>query len=99
MKKFYHATPWENLDSILDRGLLVGYDGITYLAETKEDAYRFISLRCFGKPVLVIEVELDESKVEETFDHSFNFFRCRAFGYPETIPFVQMTDFWKFEKR
>lgn len=98
MKKFYHATPLENFGSILNQGLLVGFDGITYLAETIPEAYRFISIRCFGKPVLVIEVELDESKVQETFDHNHSFFKCRAFGYPDTIPLEQMTNFWKFEK-
>lgn len=98
MRQFYHATPMRNLSSILDKGLLVGFDGITYLAETPQDACKFIALWCFGEPILVIEVELDESKVKETFDHNPNFFRCKAFGYPDTIPVERMTNFWKFEK-
>jgi hypothetical protein len=97
MRKYYHATPFKNFSSILDNGIKVGYDGITYLAETKEDAYRFIALRCF-ETVLVIEVELDESKVVETFDHNPNFFKCKAFGYPELITANEMISFWKFER-
>lgn len=98
MKKYYHATALKNLVSILDNGLHVGCDRITYLAETKEEAYRFIVLRCF-EDILVIEVELDETKVEETFDHNPNFFKCKAFGYPELITPDEMTNFWKFERK
>lgn len=99
MKKYYHATPMRNLVSILDNGLKVGCDGITYLAETKEDAYKFVVLRCWGEEILVIEVELDENKVEETFDHNPNFFKCRAFGYPTLITPDEMTNFFKFERK
>lgn len=99
MKKYYHATPMRNLDSILDEGIKVGYDKITYLAETKDEAYRFIVLRCLNEDILVIEVELDENKVEETFDHNFNFWKCKAFGYADTITPDKMTNFWKFAKR
>lgn len=90
MTKYYHATPLVNMASILEEGLKVGCDGISYLAETPEDALKFVYLRQY-KEVLVIEVELDETKVEETFDHSYAFFKCRAFGYPETVPPKQMT--------
>lgn len=97
MKKYYHATPFKNLYSILEEGLKVGYDGITYLAETPQDALKFICLRCFDD-ILVIEVELDETKVQETFDHSYAFFKCRAYGYNELITVTQMTDFVKYGK-
>jgi len=98
MKKYFHATPMKNLDSILESGVKVGCDGITYLAETKEEAYRFVALRCF-EDILVVEVELDENKVEETFDHNPNFFKCKAFGYPELITPDEITNLWKFERK
>lgn len=94
-KKFYHATDFKNLHSILEEGIKPGFEGIVYLAETKEDARKFVALRFYEK-VVVIEVELEESDVEETFDHNYSFFKCRAFGYPGTIHLRQMTNFWKY---
>lgn len=97
-KKFYHATDYKNFNSIINEGIKPGCDGIVYLAEDKEEAYRFVALR-FYEEVLVVEVELEESKVEETFDHNYNFFKCRAFGYPEAIDLDSMVNFWKYSKK
>lgn len=96
MKKFYHATPYSNLYSILCDGLKRGTDKAVYLAETREAALKFICVRCFD-PILVIEVDLDESKVEESFDHSYNFFKERAFIYPEDIQVDQLGRMWRYE--
>lgn len=85
-KKYYHATSYENLFSIMEKGLTPGIDGIVYLTETRFDALKFIAIRCVGD-ILTLEVELEESEVEETFDHSYSFFNCKSFGYPKTIPF------------
>lgn len=94
-KKFYHATDFRNLNSIINEGIKPSCDGVVYLAETIEDARKFVALR-FYKEVLVVEVELEESKVEETFDHNQAFFKCRAFGCSETIQLDSMVIFWKF---
>lgn len=96
MKKFYHATSYDNLWSILINGLKPGVDKVVYLAETREAALKFICVRCFDL-ILVIEIELDESKVEESFDHSFQFFKERAFTYPELIPADKLGKMWKYD--
>lgn len=96
MKKFYHATPYDNLLSILSNGLKTGVDKVVYLAETKEAALKFICIRCFD-PILVIEVELDEAQVEESFDHSYAFFKEKAFTYPDNIPADQLGNMWKYD--
>ena len=85
MKKvYYHATPMENLDSILTNGIRKGIDGLVYLAEAPDEAARFVLIRgC--KDILVLEVEVEEGLVEETFDHSQVFFGCRAFGCKSSI--------------
>lgn len=93
--KFYHATPYKNLGSILARGILPGVDGVVYLAETKEAALKFLCIRR-ASPILVIEVELGESKVSESFDHSYAFFKERAFVYPELIPADKLGRMWKY---
>lgn len=96
MKKFYHATPYENLYSIIEKGILKGSDGIVYLAETPKDAAKFVAIRgC--RDILVICVSLNESKVHETFDHSEMFFKCKAFGYENDIPTTKFKEFSRYE--
>lgn len=84
-KSYYHATPFENLNSILEKGLKKGFDNIIYLTETPEDSLKFLRVRLVTD-ILVIQIDLEESDVVETFDHSEAFFKCRAFGYPHDIP-------------
>ena len=83
MKTFYHATTKENLDSILESGLKAGNMCCVFMTENEEDAVKFLALR-FIPEVVTIKIELDDEdmeKVQETFDHSQSFFKCRAFGY------------------
>lgn len=94
-KKFYHATDFVNLHSIMYDGIRPGCDGVVYLAETPEDALNFVVFRCYEE-ILVVEIELEESEVKETFDHSYTFFKCKAFGYPGTIHLDSMVNFWKY---
>ena len=94
--KMYHATNIENLSSILEKGILRGFDGIVYLAEKPEYAARFLKVRLV-KEILVIEVDVPEEKIEEQFDHNEKFFGCKAFGYPEDIPVEMIGDLYKFE--
>lgn len=89
MKILYHATSMENLGSILENGIEArNIEKLVYLAETPQDALKFIALR-FYPEMLVIKVKIPkkyEHKIIETFDHSYNFFKCRAFGYQGSIP-------------
>lgn len=86
MKSYFHATTEHNFESIKNDGeIKTGWDGVVYLADSAENALKFISIRAMGKPIVVLEVELDENDVEETFDHSFSFFKCKAYGYPNNI--------------
>ena len=39
--------------------------------------------------IAVIKIKrssLDKRKIIETFDHSYEFFKCKAYGYTEVIP-------------
>ena len=84
LKSYYHATPFENLNSIFKKGILKGIDGVVYLTEKPEEAARFVAIRgC--KKILVIEVEVEDYMVEESFDHSESFFQCKAYSYPDNI--------------
>lgn len=89
MKTFYHATSMENLNGILESGIEArNIEKLVYLAETPQDALKFVALRFYSE-ILVVEVKIPkkyEHKIIETFDHSYSFFKCRAFGYQGNIP-------------
>lgn len=91
LKSYYHATPFENLNSIFKKGITRGVDGVVYLTEKPEEAAKFVAIRgC--KKILVIEVEVEDYLVEESFDHSQEFFKCRAYSYPYDISIDEFGD-------
>ena len=80
MRKLYHATPYNNLYSILEHGINIGVGGV-YMCETPNDAAKFLAVRGI-KDILVVEVKIPkklEYTISESFDHSYAFFKCRAF--------------------
>ena len=97
MSKYYHGTSYSNLLKIIEDGKIKkSMEGIVYLAKTKEEAFRFIALRYMTEDIAVIELELDKSKVYETFDHSQRFFKARAFAYNGEISTNCATNCWKY---
>lgn len=96
MKKYYHATPFENFESIARQGILKSkFEGVVFLAEKPEEAARFLAIR-LCREILVCEVELDESLVEESFDHNEAFFKCKAYMYHDDIAPEEITDYLKY---
>ena len=74
MSKYYHGTSYSNLLKIIEDGKIkTSIEGLVYLAKTKEEAFRFVALRYMTEDIAVIELELNESKIIETFDHSQKF--------------------------
>ena len=95
--KYYHGTSYSNLLKIIEDGKIKkSMEGIVYLAKTKEEAFRFVALRYMSEDIAVIELELDEKNIEETFDHSKTFFKAKAFGYKGEISIESATNCWKF---
>ena len=92
----YHATDMKNLDSILDKGILRGVDSLVFLAETPEDALKFVAIRLI-RSILVCEVYVEDSLVEETFEHSERFFKCKAYGYSGDIPVEDINGYTRYE--
>lgn len=85
MKKYYHATYPDAMEQIIADGILKkGWDDCVYLCETPQEAARFVAIRGY-KTVYVIEIILPEDKVKESFDHSIQFFQCRAYTYKGNI--------------
>ena len=100
MSKYYHGTSYDNLLKIIEDGeIKTSAEGIVYLAETKEDAFRFVVFRHIHEDIVVIELELDDSKIEETFDHNPIILKCKAFGHDGPISTKLATNYWKFEAK
>ena len=95
MKKMYHATKFEDLIDIVENGIQLGFDNYIYLCDDPKDAAKFVAIRGY-KNILVCEVEVDEKKLKESFDHSEEFFGCRAWTYDEPIVNEEITDYLQF---
>lgn len=83
MQVMYHGTPYSNMMKLMDEGIKPGYDGIVYLCEKPEDCAKFLYVRGITD-IVVFKVKIPrklEHNLQETFDHSQAFFKCRAFGY------------------
>lgn len=102
-KIYYHATAESNATNIIREGIIhKGIDDIVYVCENPEEAYRFVALRVFGtEDIYVFEIHVPENvEVEETFDHSYSFFQCKAFGISQDIPMDWCSDnMIKFDSR
>ena len=86
--KFYHATTLENMEKIAASGFIKkSWDGVVYLCKDPIDACKFLVLRGLRK-MCVIETELDENDVQESFDHSQSFFKCKAYIHNGDIRFT-----------
>ena len=95
-KVYYHATPFENLISIVENGIWKSkLDGVVYLAEKPEEAARFLAVR-LCREILVCKVEIEEDLVKEMFDHCESFFKCKAYGYHGDIKPEEITDYLKY---
>ena len=75
--KYYHAAPKETMIKIVGEGVIKkSWDGMVYLCKEAVDSCKFLVVRGM-KEMSVIEVELDENKVEESYDHSEYFLSAR----------------------
>ena len=83
--KFYHGTDESHLSQILASGVIKpGIDGVIYLTKSADDVMKFMMFRPIHT-ICVLELDLPEEDVIETFDHSFAFFKCRSYGYEKEI--------------
>lgn len=98
MQTYYHATSPNNLRSIILQGLKPSADGYVYLADSVESAIKFIQLTKSEAFVFAVHFKKeDEQYIEETFDHSAEFFKCKSFGYWGTISpdKLELSHFWR----
>lgn len=98
MKTLYHGTSEDNFNKIISEGVIkTSFDGYIYCCETEEDVLKFMYIRNFNrKPCIILELQIPEEDVTETFDHSQAFFQCRCFGITKPVPFDDVVDCKKF---
>lgn len=100
--KLYHGTSMSNLTSILNKGILKSkWEGGVYLTDSKESAVAWVMIR-IPDDILVIEVEVDESKIVEGCDHSPLMQKIFGVGeslvYMDNIPSSQLLNFHKYPR-
>lgn len=96
-KLYYHATPFSNLNSIAEFGIEPrNAEKLVYLCETAQDCLKF-ALMHGCRDVLVLECSLPVKEIEETFDHSEAFFKCRCWGISRTIKQSEIKKFYHYE--
>lgn len=96
MAKYYHATDYKNLISILGLGLTAeNIEKAVFLCKKPEDALKFPYLRGL-RDILVIEVDVPESKISESYDHSYEFWQCKAYMHDGPIPIEQFTNLRRY---
>lgn len=86
----YHATELSNLPAIKEQGIKTNLGGV-FFAEHADLAATFLFLRGIDN-IVVLAVELDESDVQESFDHSEEWFKrtlkkdsCKCYIYSHNV--------------
>lgn len=96
MSKYYHGTSYNNFRKIINDGKIKhSIEGGVYLAKSKEDALKFVFFRFCNEDVAIIEMDLDDNYIEETFDHDEGFFKCKAYIYKGDVTIDNTTNYWK----
>jgi RNA:NAD 2'-phosphotransferase (TPT1/KptA family) len=101
VRKLYHCTLKNNMDSIQDEGINRSCDGVVYLADSADNSAKFLVIRGFSPENLVsfeVDVdELDRSKLDYSYDHNEAFFGCKAYVYADDISAGALIDMYEFE--
>lgn len=84
-KIMYHSTDSRNIPAIMKEGIKPGIDGCVYMCNAAEHTLRFATFS-MAENISVIEFEVPEEDLEESFDHSEAFFRCKAWITDKVIP-------------
>ena len=87
-KYIYHATPYENLTSILNTGIEVRNEDGVYCADSYLGAVAFLYIKGY-RDIVVLKINTDKLNKDllfEGIDHNPSFFEdIRVFVYPELI--------------
>lgn len=80
----WHATDYDNLDSIMTKGILPGTLGQVYFADNPTSSAVFLYMRGVAKAV-ALPVHFNNGEVQESHDHNGRFFRCRCYTSDKAV--------------
>lgn len=86
---YYHATSVENAKKILESFKIESPTHINYFCLKPDECLRFIYVQTKSIDCVVFEFDISEEDgfdIEESFDHSEEFFGCKAYCCTQTIP-------------
>lgn len=87
-KYLYHATPYENLTSILNNGIEVRNEDGVYFTNGPVGAVAFLYIKGY-RDIIVFKIDTDKLNKDlffEGIDHSKTYFEdIQVFVYPENI--------------
>lgn len=86
----WHATPYSNLKSIVNLGLLTR-SGKIFFADRVDSAVLFVYMKG-EKHIVAFPVEFTEEEVKESFDHNLGVFKCRCFSVTKNIPYSRIIE-------
>lgn len=94
--KYYHAAPKETMVKIAGEGIIKkSWDGMVHLCKEAVDSCKFLIMRGM-KEMSVIEIELNENEVTESYDHSEAFFKCKAYMHNGDIKLTGKERIWDY---
>jgi hypothetical protein len=101
---YYHGTSIKNLGSILKKGILASpFEQGVYLTDSKESALAWMSMRLLTDDILVIELTVDDSKIEPGIDHTplvQKLFGCgESYLYKGDIPPDQLLNYIQYSTK
>lgn len=88
--RLWHATKRKNFDSIMDNGLLPDFLGRVFFCEKPEHCIRFMRTNGVTGDILLLPVDFEEGEVEESFDHSKEFFKCNSYVFYGVVPAIRI---------
>lgn len=92
--KLYHATPFENLGSILVEGIKPSAEGIVYGCTEPAKAAMFVAFRGV-KHILVLE--FNSNDFIEMHDHDERFWKCKAYGHTGKVKPDMITNYLEYK--
>lgn len=92
---YYHATSVDNAKKILESCKIESPLHINYFCTEPEECLRFIYRNTGSTDCVVFEFDISEEDgfdIEESFDHSEDFFKCKAYCCTQVIPLSCVTN-------
>lgn len=80
----WHATDYQNIASIMEKGIIPNRYNEVFLADNPASAMMFLAMRGYTH-IVALPVEFKPAEVTESFDHSREFYRCRAYTFNKLV--------------